>query len=90
MNTVVFVVFAKSTNKSVIYLTCDTLPDVPVAFVECITDIESIITNLEGFCLRVSKIFSIFDSESTDRESFFIPSLVALSWSWFSVSSHET
>jgi hypothetical protein len=59
INTVVLVVFANSTRISVIYLTCVTLPDVPVQLLECITEIESIITIFEGLFLRVSNIFSI-------------------------------
>jgi len=79
INTVVLVVFANATSSSVIYLTCDTLPLVPVMLFEYITDIESMISTSVLFFLRVSRMSSMQLSQSIIIFSHFTHSLFALS-----------
>jgi hypothetical protein len=78
INIAVFVAFAYATSNSVIYLTCDTLPEVELILLECITDIESIISTLHGFFDSVSNISSIQLSHKINILSHFIPNLSAL------------
>jgi len=79
MKTAVFVVFANATSSSLINLTWLTLQETQEIFLECITEIESIMTISDLFFARVSSISSIQLSARSFIFSHTTQSLFALS-----------